>query len=149
MEDFRAAFRRERKQRIGGADKLAAKSGVNRSTIYAIETEPDYIPGVDTVATLIEAMPGLTLSSFFAEIERRTDPVTVKKGTQPLHSVATVKDDHALPQSEVVNESRRVSAETARIMQELAAALIDASSEAARAVDATTRQRTARGRGRR
>src|SRR5438309_359454 len=65
---FRQALRVERESRIGGRDKLAARIGIAKSTIQGAEMGPD-IPGIDTVAKMIEAMPGLTLSSFFAQIE--------------------------------------------------------------------------------
>lgn len=68
MEVFRALLREEREARVGGRDSHAELAGVNRTTIQNIETGTD-IPGLDTVAKLVEAMPGLTLSSFFARIE--------------------------------------------------------------------------------
>lgn len=73
MERFREALRDERERRVGAREKHAALAGVNKGTIQRAEVGPD-IPGIDTVARLIEAMPGLTLSSFFAQIESLQDP---------------------------------------------------------------------------
>lgn len=74
LRRFRALLRAERKRRVGGADKLAALARIDRTTIYRIETDAEYEPGIGTVATLIEAMPGLTLSAFFTELERLRNP---------------------------------------------------------------------------
>ncbi len=68
MTHFREQLRAEREARIGGRDRLAGKVGLAKSTIQNAEMGPD-IPGIDTVARLIEGMPGLTLSSFFAKLE--------------------------------------------------------------------------------
>lgn len=85
LDVFRAVFRRTRKNRVGGADKLAELAGINRATIYKIETDKSYIPGIDTLTTLVEAMPGLTLSEFFSQIERQTDA----DSTESYSSVTT------------------------------------------------------------
>lgn len=49
---------------------MAAESGVNRTTIQDIETNKHGKPQLGTVAKLIEAMPPLTLSTFFSIIEQ-------------------------------------------------------------------------------
>lgn len=65
---FRTLLRIERKRRVGGRDKLALRAKVNKSTVQNAEQGPD-IPGIDTIAKLVEAMPDLTLSEFFRRVE--------------------------------------------------------------------------------
>lgn len=89
MAAFRALLRVEREARVGGRDKLAEAAGVNRTTIQNIETGPD-MPGIETIAKLIEAMPGLSLSAFFLELE--TGGLGVKPATaqgKPLGETGT------------------------------------------------------------
>lgn len=65
------AVRRERKPQGFTLDKLSADSGVDRAAIHRIESVekyPDYEPGIETVARLVDAM-GLTLSEFFSRVE--------------------------------------------------------------------------------
>ncbi len=73
MEAFRRALRTARETHIGGREKLADKIDVSKSTVQNAEMGPD-IPGIDTVARLIEGM-GLTLSEFFAALEPNNDSV--------------------------------------------------------------------------
>lgn len=68
MDRFRKLLRAQRTERVGGRDTLADLAGVNRTTIQNAEMGPD-IPGIDTVAALIESMPGLRLSEFFRALE--------------------------------------------------------------------------------
>lgn len=66
--------RRKRSQGLT-LDRLQETSGVDRAAIHRIESVdkyPNYEPGMETVTRLVEGM-GLTLSSFFAQIERQTD----------------------------------------------------------------------------
>jgi ribosome-binding protein aMBF1 (putative translation factor) len=53
MERFREVLRAERESRVGGREKLADKTGINKTTIQNAEVGPD-IPGIDTVARLVE-----------------------------------------------------------------------------------------------
>lgn len=107
---FREALKRERKTRVGGRDKLADRAGVNKTTIQNAESGPD-IPKIDTIARLVEAMPGLSLSAFFLQIEqpssdqgnalhKETEIITVtpsvgdsSKGGGDAHSVSGDRDD--------------------------------------------------------
>lgn len=72
---FRNLFRLERESRIGGREKLADAAGVNKTTIQNLETADD-VPGIDTIAKLIEAMPGLSLSEFFRQLEKKPEAVS-------------------------------------------------------------------------
>jgi transcriptional regulator with XRE-family HTH domain len=68
---LREALRRHRAARGFTLDAAADASGVNRHTIHRIENikrEPEMQPELDTIEKLVRAY-GLTLSSFFAEIE--------------------------------------------------------------------------------
>lgn len=67
---MRALLRAERHRRQWSLDDLAAHSGVTRSAIHDIETNKGGKPRFETIARLIEAMPGLTLSAFFLQIEQ-------------------------------------------------------------------------------
>lgn len=98
MAQFRALLRSEREARVGGRDKLAERVGVAKSTIQNAEIGPD-IPGIDTVARLIEAMPGLTLSSFFARVEdvERWEPeLDAREAGPSLQRPADTLDRRAL-----------------------------------------------------
>src|ERR1700747_1868959 len=70
----RDAFRREREARVGSRTKLVELTGreggppIDESTIFRIETDDTYIPGIDPFLRLIEAMPNLTPSEFFARL---------------------------------------------------------------------------------
>lgn len=75
MDRFREVLRRSRKERgisQGALSTLTESSGtapVNPMTISEIETGAITDPRIMTVARIVEAIPGLTLSSFFARIE--------------------------------------------------------------------------------
>ena len=70
----REALRREREARVGSRARLEELTGqaggepIDQSTIYRIETDETYIPGIDTVLRLIEAMPNLTPALFFSNL---------------------------------------------------------------------------------
>jgi transcriptional regulator with XRE-family HTH domain len=73
---FRERLRELRKQLVGTQAELSAltkreetDTPVNLMTISDIETGAIADPGIVTVARIVEAIPGLTLSSFFAQIE--------------------------------------------------------------------------------
>jgi len=74
LAEIRAGLHAARKQQKRSGltlDRLQENSGVDRAVIHRIESVrkyPRYKPGIDTVLRLVEGM-GLTLSSFFAEIE--------------------------------------------------------------------------------
>lgn len=71
LSAFREFIRHVRETEFGGRAKLQQATGVNRTTIQRIETDPTYSPGLETVAKLVEAM-GLSLSTFFARLESQT-----------------------------------------------------------------------------
>lgn len=73
---IRTALKRERKARVGSRAKMEELSGVPMGTIYKIETgwvDPrtgrPYGPSAEHLLRLIEALPGLTLTAFFALVE--------------------------------------------------------------------------------
>lgn len=71
----------------------ADASGLNRSTIHAIENvrrEPLLRPELDTIERLVAAY-GLTLSSFFAQVEHV--PTTLADSPQDRHHAALVTPD--------------------------------------------------------
>ncbi len=79
---MRSALRDERERRIGSRARLAERAAelgdesLDESTIYRIETDAAYFPGMETFVRLVEAIPGLTLSELFLRIESVTLPVT-------------------------------------------------------------------------
>lgn len=83
METFRLCLRSEREDRVGGRERLAELSGVNKTTIQNAELGPD-IPGIDTIAKLVEAMPDLTLASFFTRVEGLPKQESVAENPSPL-----------------------------------------------------------------
>lgn len=73
---FRERLRELRKKHVGSQAELSAltkrdetDTPVNLMTISEIETGAIADPGIVTVARIVEAIPGLTLSAFFAQIE--------------------------------------------------------------------------------
>lgn len=134
MERFRAVLREEREARIGGRDRLADKVGVAKSTIQNAEIGPD-VPGIDTVARLIEAMPGLTLEEFFAKIERGQRSSDTSSTGAPL---ARVGRDDALSEANP-SDADTVIRTLAQLLireQEKAATARHRQDAAARAVEA-------------
>jgi len=110
----RRLLRAERKARRWSLDRLADASGVNRTTIQDIETNEDGKPQLATIAKLIEAMPPLTVSSFFAKIETRgagheTGSATTTGGPR----------DRAVPAvtPEAIDADREVGRAIARIVE--------------------------------
>lgn len=85
---LRAVFRKERETRVGSRAKLSERAStkaddeLDESTVYRIETDPDYMPGLDTFVRLIEAMPNLTLTEFFARVEGVSTAVENESGAQ-------------------------------------------------------------------
>lgn len=71
LSAFRDFLRHIRETEYGGRAKLQKATGVNRTTIQRIETDPTYSPGLETIAKLVEGM-GLSLSVFFARFENHT-----------------------------------------------------------------------------
>jgi DNA-binding XRE family transcriptional regulator len=68
----RKALRQLRAEQKMSPDALAAKSGVDRATIYRIEDlNADYSPRIETVGALVEAL-GSTTTMFFWNIEGLT-----------------------------------------------------------------------------
>lgn len=94
MELFRQVLRVERKARVGARAKHAKLAGVSQTTIQNAEMGPD-VPGIDTVARLVEAMPGLTLKDFFGKIEGGQSLSDMSPDGVPL---AGGTGDDALPQ---------------------------------------------------
>ena len=74
MERFRAVLREVREDREMSRDRLALLTGLSKSTIQNAEMGPDRT-GVDTLAVIVQALPGLTLSEFFRRIEQ-PEPAT-------------------------------------------------------------------------
>ncbi len=74
LESFRQFFREERERLRWSRDRLADRSGVSNTTIQNLETAGD-VPGIETVAKLVEAMhdpPEVSaLSNFFAAYEKK------------------------------------------------------------------------------
>lgn len=76
FDSVRLALKRERKKRIGARQKLEERSGISEGTIYKIEegwvdprTGKPYMPSADQLLRLITAMPGLSVTAFFATVE--------------------------------------------------------------------------------
>lgn len=76
----RAPVERKGAQRFGMTlDEAAARSGLNRATIHSIENikrEPSLKPELETIERLTIAY-GLTVSSFFAQIEGLPAPLSL------------------------------------------------------------------------
>jgi transcriptional regulator with XRE-family HTH domain len=73
VKGVRELIKAERKRRRWTLDRLASESGITRSAIHDIEQGRTKDPKLDTIARLIEAM-GMSLTQFFAQIERQTKP---------------------------------------------------------------------------
>lgn len=103
MTVFRKTLRALRKRLVGSQGQLSALTKTDASpipiavmTISDIERGKNKDPGIVTVHRLIEAMPGMTLSSFFARIEGL--PVTDELGdnSEPP-ATQQVADHESLP----------------------------------------------------
>ena len=109
---MRSALRAKRLELKWSLDDLAAKSGVNRSTIHDIETNADGKPQMATVARLVEGM-GLTLSEFFARIEGlKPQPLTAQNAlsSQGIQSAevalgGSVVSGGGVPSNDFVHEA--------------------------------------------
>ncbi len=100
LRAVRALLRRERKARKWSLDRLAEEAGVNRTTIQEIEKNEHGKPQLATITKLIEAMPPLTVSSFFSAIERgarhetRREDSTTQPGGRPRdHAVSAASPE--------------------------------------------------------
>lgn len=120
MEVFRAVLRAEREARVGGREKHAGLSGINKTTIQNAEIGPD-VPGIDTVAKLVEAMPGLSLEDFFRKIERRQDSSDTSVDGVPLasggHDDALQFDSEERIEKRVIRRLSRALAESLESVQ--------------------------------
>jgi DNA-binding XRE family transcriptional regulator len=74
MDRFRAHLRAARDAHGFGRDALAEKIGIAKTTIQNAEVGPD-MPGIETVARIIEGLPGYSLSAFFRQLEMAEPPV--------------------------------------------------------------------------
>lgn len=93
---FRAALREYREALVGGQAQLSALTEttdpevppINVITISEIERGTTANPGIITVARLVEAMPGLTLSAFFRHVETGHPSVSLSEQPPPTKAVA-------------------------------------------------------------
>lgn len=115
MERFRALLRKEREHRVGGREKLAQLADVHKTTIQNIEVGPD-MPGIETVAKLIESMPGMSLSEFFGQLEQKnlsaSQKTAVSRDTQSPASTPKGLPDHGptvLRQAVAVDPDRAIA----------------------------------------
>lgn len=108
VELFRERLRELRKRLVGSQGDLSARTktdtdetAINPQTISDIETGAIKDPGILTIARLIDALPGMTLSEFFAQIEGNSDSASVRE-TEPVPSreVGDPADDEELPTPE-------------------------------------------------
>lgn len=134
MNAFRAALKTQRKLRVGSRAKLVERCGapaMSPTTIQNAELGPD-MPGIDTVARLVEAM-GLTLSTFFAQLERSQN--------QGLPLDASLLQDPAFPGAEAdhVGVGKRGSVSAASKFSEAAAIVVGYLQDVAREHVNTTR----------
>lgn len=80
LERFRQVLRRCRRSLVGSQEQLSERTKtdgatpINLNTISAIERGDTDDPGIVTIARLVEAMPGLTLSEFFRQVEAEAVP---------------------------------------------------------------------------
>jgi hypothetical protein len=100
FDAVRAALRREREKRVGSRARLEELSGVADSTIFKIETKwidprtgNPYVGSADQLLRLIEALPDITVSQFFARIEALTDP-SLKDSDRPAAPPLTKAVDY-------------------------------------------------------
>lgn len=99
---FRAILRDLRKAYVGSQGELSARTArgdappVNVMTISDIERGSVADPGLWTVVRLIEAIPGLTVSSFFAQVEGLpTRPISTDNSRTPEPSATGVSDERS------------------------------------------------------
>jgi transcriptional regulator with XRE-family HTH domain len=96
----RAACERQGRPRIGMTlDDAEAASGVNRATIHSIENvkrEPSLVPQLDTIDRLVTAY-GLTLSSFFAQIEDLNESGAAVDNAVPPHRPGSANEPLPAP----------------------------------------------------
>lgn len=111
FERFRAVLRELRRELVGTQGDLSALTKINETdtpvnamTISEIETGAIVDPGIITVVRLIEALPGVSLSSFFARIEGLPNAVGLGHNSGSL--TPQDSDDDAIPPSP--EESKRL-----------------------------------------
>lgn len=111
FERFRAVLRELRKELVGSQGELSALTKINETdtpvntmTISEIETGAIADPGIITVIRLIEALPGVSLSSFFARIEGLPNAVGLSDNSGSR--LPQDSDDDAIPPSP--EESKRL-----------------------------------------
>jgi hypothetical protein len=101
---FRETLRELRKARVGSQGELSARTArddappVNVMTISDIERGTVADPGLWTVVRLVEAIPDLTVSAFFAQIEglsAQQPPVENQRSPEP--SDKGVSDERPSP----------------------------------------------------
>lgn len=97
MDRFRAHLRAAREAKKVGRNTIAKKIGVSQSTIQSAEVGPD-MPGIDTVARIIEAIPDLTLGRFFAQLDA-AEP-SARSQSSVLQSGESLIQDPAFPVEE-------------------------------------------------
>lgn len=96
LERFRQVLRRCRRSLVGSQEQLSERTKtpdgatpINLNTISAIERGDTDDPGIVTIARLVEAMPGLTLSEFFRQVERDDAAVLNESGAPSLSAALT------------------------------------------------------------
>lgn len=105
---FRETLRELRKRLVGSQGELSARTKtdadetpIDTQTISDIETGASKNPGILTVARLIEALPGVALSTFFAHVEGNTTPASVTSDQNPVTPEGgPADDDETLPTPE-------------------------------------------------
>jgi len=120
---LREALRRAREQYPMTLDRAAEATGLNRATIHSVENvkrEPNYQPELTTIERLVNGY-GLTLSSFFEQIEGLNPPQTSGDNRRPRQDGETFTVPHA--------EAR----DPQTVLREIAAAFFRASEHANRA----------------
>lgn len=125
LDLLRTHLRAERTKRKWSLDDLAEHSGVTRSAIHDVETNKKGKPRFETIAKLVEAMPGLTLSMFCLQVERLQSPslkVPPPGDTPVVPSVGTVHHESAAASDKILVGKDELHAIGVAIGQAIAAA---------------------------
>lgn len=94
-QQVRAALRQLRTDAKMEPDEFADEAQVNRATVYRIEQmDRDYSPRIETISALVESR-GLTLTAFFATIEKAAAAVSPATDAE---TTAQVRSFLALPE---------------------------------------------------